>query len=126
METLEIFRMVAPEFAQVQDATVLNWIELAVPMISAKRFGKLYQQALALLTAHKMKLSGLGDTSTGSVDDGLRVSSYSEGGVSISYSTSGQSAMQVDGELALTVYGLQYLELRRKVIIPIISAGEIL
>lgn len=126
METLEIFRMVAPEFAQVQDATVLNWIELAVPMISAKRFGQLYKQALALLTAHKMKLSGLGDTSTGSVDDGLRVSSYSEGGVSISYSTSGQSAMQVDGELALTVYGLQYLELRRKVIIPIISAGEIL
>ncbi|MBQ7445916.1 MAG: DUF4054 domain-containing protein [Clostridia bacterium] len=125
MTTLQIFRAVAGEFSEVTDANVLTWIELTAPLISEKRFGKLYNQALAYLTAHRMKLAGEGDKSTGTVDDGLRVASYSEGGVSISYSTSGQNAMQADGEYALTVYGLQYLEIRRRVIIPIISAGEI-
>lgn len=124
MTALQIFRVVADEFSTVNDETVLVWIDLTAPLISEKRFGKLYQQALAYLTAHRMKMAGMGDQSTGSVDDGLRVSSYSEGGVSISYSTSGQSAMQVDGELALTSYGLMFLALRRLVIIPIISAGE--
>ena len=124
MTTLEIFRAVATEFSQVTDETVNMWIELTAPLISEKRFGKLYSQALAYLTAHRMKMAGMGDTSVGTVDNGLRVSSYSEGGVSISYSSSGQSAMQVDGELALTSYGLQFLAIRRLVIIPIISAGE--
>ncbi len=126
MTTLEIFRAVATEFSELSDATVEMWIELTAPLISEKRFGKLYRQALALLTAHRLKLSGAGDRSTGSVDDSLRVASYSEGGVSISYSANGQTMMQVDGEYTLTVYGLQYLEIRRKVIIPIISAGEII
>lgn len=126
MGTLEIFRTVASEFSQVTDATVLSWIELTAPLISEKRFGKLYQQALALLTAHRMKLAGLGDSGTGNVADGLRVGSYSEGGISISYSSSGQVAIQENGEYSLTIYGIQYLALRRRVIIPIRCAGEII
>jgi hypothetical protein len=133
---LQIFRTLAPEFSQVSDAQVQCWIELTRPLVSKKKFRALYTQALCLLTAHRLKLAGGygaedGDGSGGAygneIDAGLRVGSYSEGGISISYSTSGLSvAGMTDGELALTVYGLQYLELRRLVIIPIISAGEVL
>ena len=134
-EDLCLFRAMAPEFYNVSDAQVECWLGLTEPLISKKRFGKLYQQALVLLTAHRMKLSGYGagggvdedgNFTANSIDEGLRVGSYSEGGISISYATSGQGAMVTDGELALTIYGLQYLELRRLVIIPIISAGELI
>ena len=60
----------------------------------------------------------------GKVDDALRVSSYSEGDVSIGFSVSQGNNMSVDAEYALTIYGIQYLSIRRSKIIPIISAGE--
>jgi len=92
--------------------------------ISEKRFGASYQKALAYLTAHKLKMNGYGDTGTGSIADSLRVGSYSEGETSISYTTGQQTNLQVDAEYALTVYGLEFLTLRRNAIIPIVSAGE--
>lgn len=124
MTALEIFRMIASEFQEVADETVTNWIELSKPLISERKFGNTYQQALALLAAHKMKMAGLGDISTGKIDDALRVSSYSEGETSISYSISQGGNNAVDAEYTLTAYGLQYLTLRRSKIIPILSAGE--
>ncbi len=124
MTALEIFRMIASEFQEVADDIVTNWIELSKPLISERKFGNTYQQALALLAAHKMKMAGLGDISTGKIDDALRVSSYSEGETSISYSISQGGNNAVDAEYTLTGYGLQYLTLRRSKIIPILSAGE--
>ena len=98
--------------------------------VSKKRFGKLYDQALALLTAHRMKLSGAfdaaseeGGSSIGSLADTLRVASYTEGSTSISFNN-GVSLAANDAELTLTGYGTQYLSLRRMVIMPITSAGE--
>ena len=87
-------------------------------------FGKLYEQALALLTAHRLKMSGYGDSQLGTVGDSLRVGSYSEGETSIGFTVSQQTNLLADAELALTPYGLQFLSLRRLVIIPIRSAGE--
>ncbi len=121
---LEIFRMVATEFAAVADEEVFKWMGLAMPFISKKRFGKSYDHAIAYLTAHKMKMSGLGDNSMGKVDDALRVNNYHEGDASIGFSVSQANNMSVDAEYALTTYGLQYLQIRRTRIIPIISAGE--
>ena len=60
MTVLEAFRMMAAEFGQVPDETVEQWITLAGPLVSKKRFGPLYVQAVALLAAHKMKLAGFG------------------------------------------------------------------
>ena len=125
MTTLEIFRLVASEFSDVNDADVLKWIDLTKPLISERRFGETYEQALALLTAHKMKMAGLGDTSVGKIDDMMRVSSYSEGSVSISYGTGGSGGANIaDEEYRLTAYGRQYLTIRCAKIIPILSAGE--
>lgn len=124
MTALEIFRMVATEFTSVQNENVEKWLELTAPVISKKRFGQLYDQAHALLTAHRMKMAGYGDNSYGTVGDTLRVGNFSEGETSIGFTTSQANNLLADGELALTPYGLEYLSLRRLVIIPIRSAGE--
>ena len=135
MNALEIFRMVADEFSNLPDDDVVNdgkvtqygvksFIKLYSDQISEKRFGASYQKSLAYLTAHKLKMNGYGDTGTGSIADSLRVGAYSEGETSISYTTGQQTNLQVDAEYALTVYGLEFLTLRRNAIIPIVSAGE--
>lgn len=127
---LDVFRIVAAEFASVADNTVLQWIDLTAPMVSRKLFGVLYEQAVALLAAHRMKIAGCGEDQTAvegglqlGIGDTLRVSSYSEGETSISFNSTSVSTL-ADSELTLTAYGVQYLSLRRMVIMPIRCSGE--
>ena len=136
MKALDIFRMVAKEFSDIPDndkvddsGTIIQYgvqsfIDLYADQISKKRFGTAYEKALAYLTAHKLKMNGYGDTGTGTIADSLRVGSYSEGETSISYTTGQQTNLQTDAEFALTVYGLEFLTLRRNAVVPIVSAGE--
>ena len=121
---LRIFRVVATEFADLSEDTVMAWFELTAPLIGKKIFGKLYDQALALLTAHRLKMAGYGDSSYGTVGDTLRISNYSEGETSVGFGVGQATNLMVDAELALTPYGLEYLTLRRLVVISIRSAGE--
>lgn len=114
----------AKEFSEIADDEIFMWIELAMPFVSKKKFGNTYEHALAYLAAHKLKMAGYGDTTMGKVDDALRVSSFSEGDASIGFSVSQVNNMSVDAEYSLTIYGLQYLSLRRSKVIPILSAGE--
>lgn len=137
MDALAIFRLVATEFADMPDEDIVDtesgtvtkyginsFLKLYSDQISEKRFGKSYQKALAYLTAHKLKMNGYGNNENGVIGDSLRVGSYSEGETSIHYTTNQQTNLQVDAEYALTVYGLEFLTLRRNAVIPIISAGE--
>lgn len=124
MTVIEIFRLVATEFKDLDDEKVMAWSELTAPLISKKVFGQLYDQALALLTAHRLKMAGYGDSTYGTVGDTLRIGSYSEGETSVSFTVNQGTNLLVDAELALTPYGLEYLSLRRLVVIPIRSAGE--
>lgn len=138
MDALEIFRIIATEFADIPDDDVIDaesgkvttygirtYMELYMDQISEKRFGPSYQKALAYLTAHKLKMSGLGaDNGVGTIADALRVSSVSEGETSVSFSTNQSTNLSVDAEYALTIYGLEFLTLKRNAIIPIVSAGE--
>ena len=77
-----------------------------------------------MLTAHRLKMAGYGDSSYGTVGDTLRISNYSEGETSVGFSVGQATNLMVDAELALTPYGLEYLTLRRLVVISIRSAGE--
>ncbi len=136
MDALAIFRMVAEEFSYMPDEDVTDpetgkttygvksYLALYADQISERRFGKSYQKALACLTAHKLKMNGYGNAENGGIADSLRVSSYSEGETSVTYATSQQQNLQADAEYALTVYGLEFLTLRRNAVIPILSAGE--
>ncbi len=128
MEALEIIRLFGEEFKDVDDAVIEKWIELAKPLVSKKLFGDLYDQALAYLVCHKMKLAGKGENPLGSIGSiasmGFSIGSVSEGGTSISIGANQSSNTASDAELALTAYGLQYLTLRKLVIIPIRCSGE--
>lgn len=127
MTVLEAIRLIGPEFKEVDDDTLNSLIEFYSPMVSRKQFGKLYTQALAYLVCHKMKVSGLGENplgDLGGIGVGFSVSSVSEGGSSISFGANQSSNLAQDAELGLTSYGLQYLSLRRLVIVPIHCSGE--
>lgn len=134
MTALEVFRLTAAEFAEVDDETVLQWLDLTAPLVSRRQFGKLYDQALALLAAHRMKMSGAydsaesdegGGVNLGSVADSLRIASYSEGSASVSFYNGGASSESGGGDFGLTVYGTQFKALQKMVIIPIHCSGEV-
>lgn len=124
MEAFEIIRNTMNEFAEVPDETIHTFISLAEPLVSKKRFGKMYQQALAYLAAHKMKMSGFGKTiGIGTIGDTIGLSSVSEGETSVSFSNNQAANITTDSEFGLTVYGMQYLQLRKRCIVTIVSAG---
>ena len=111
----------------MSDENLEKWIEVVRPMVSKKQFGKLYEQALAYLVCHKLKMAGNGESplgELGTIGIGFAVGSVSEGGSSISFGANQASNLAADAELGLTVYGVQFLQLRRMVIIPIHIGGE--
>ena len=127
MTAIKIIRLIGEEFKGVTDDTLEKWIEIVRPMVSRKQFGKLYEQALAYLVCHKLKMAGFGDNplgKLGTIGIGFAVGSVSEGGSSISFGANQSSNLAADAELGLTVYGVQYLHIRRSVIVPIHCGGE--
>lgn len=151
-DALKVFRRVAPEFKSVPDDDtvdsegnpvygVIGYMDLYSDQVSCRRFGSTYAKALAYLTAHKMKMLDLGSESSvngesgsgggsdglGSMSLALRIASASEGETSVSFrglSSSSGGVSDVDSDLELTVYGMEFLKLRRNAIIPIVSAAE--
>ena len=127
MTVIETIRLVGREFRTVSDSELEGYIELYSPLVSRKMFGKLYGLALAYIICHKLKVAGYGDNpfgELGKVGIGLTVGSVSEGGSSISFGANQSSSLAKDAEYATTEYGLQYLSIRRKVIVPIHVRGE--
>lgn len=127
MTVMECVKLVSEEFADVDDSKIEQWIEFCKPFVSKKLFGNLYERALALMVCHKMKMAGLGENTLGDlgkVSNGFSASSVSDGGSSISFANSGAGNLQMDAEYGMTVYGTQFLQLRRLAIIPIRVRGE--
>ena len=91
---------------------------LQKPVISPKKFGSEYNLAVALLACHAMKMAGHGDTSMGSLASTGRIASISEGGESISFATT-TAGTSGDAEYQLTSYGMQFISIRQRHIIPI-------
>lgn len=127
MTVIEMVKMVSDEFSEMDDTEIQKWIEFCEPMVSKKQFGNLYERALALFVCHKMKMAGLGTNTLGDlgkIANSFSASSVSDGGSSISFASSGAGNLQTDAEYALTVYGLQFLQLRKLAIMPIRIRGE--
>ena len=126
MDVLSIFRLIAPEFKDVADDIVKQWIALTVPLVSRRRFRAVYDQALALRSAHRMEMSnkGLNAAKVEALLGGLsNVSSYKQGQRSVSFDTSASDFSGEEDDLTLTKYGVQYLTLQREKVMPIVSAG---
>ena len=103
MTELEYFRLLAPEFASVADATVNSWLTMAgnliaVGCLDAERAA----MARALYAAHMLTLS----TAGGAVG---AIVSEREGDLSRTYAT----IKGGDTVLGSTSYGQQYIELTR-------------
>ena len=113
--------MVGTEFKAMPDEDISFWIGLQAPVISQKKFGADYNLAVALLVCHAMKMAGNGDSSLGTIANTGRLASVSEGGVSISFATStaGTTGTTGDAEYQLTSYGLQFISIRNRHIVPI-------
>ena len=125
-KTIDYIRLIAPEFANVDYSTIENLIDFVKPMVSKAKFGDLYHQALAYLVCHHLKTLGLGDCPEDggiSIADQLIGGSVSEGETSVSFGSNQSVNLQRDAELALTIYGLKFLNLRRMVIVPITIKG---
>ena len=104
MTPLEYFRLLAPEFASVADATVNSWLTMAgnliaVGCLDAERAA----MAQALYAAHLLALSEGGSVGVGAIV------SEREGDLSRTYTT----IKGCDTLLGSTSYGQQYLDLTR-------------
>ena len=124
MEAFDIIRATMKEFSEVPDDDVNIFLSISEPLVSKKRFGKVYPQALAYMAAHKMKLGGYGEkVGVGTIGNSIGLASVSEGETSVSFTNNQAGNTNSDAEYSLTIYGMQYLQLRRSCVIPIVSAG---
>ena len=131
---IAIFRIIAPDFRDIDNDTVNAWISLTDPFVSSRMFGKFHDQALAWLTAHRMYLAGVGGGDEALADEyGLgnlaagkmrHISSYTEGKVSISFNhEQGDLDTESDAYYGLSKFGLEFLKIRDSVIVPISSSA---
>ena len=117
MELLTLLRTIAPEFEKLEDTVLQTWLDLTQPLVSKSAFGAAYEQAVAYLAAHRMKMAGLGESGAfGSAIDRAGVTSYTEGSTSVSFGSGASSAAAADSSLTQTPYGLEYLRLRQAII----------
>lgn len=116
MELLTLLRTIAPEFEELEDTVLQTWLDLTQPLVSKSAFGAAYEQAVAYLAAHRMKMAGLGEEGAfGSLADRTGVVSYSEGATSVSFGNNTGIA-GAESALSLTTYGAEYLRLKQTII----------
>lgn len=127
---ISVIKTVAPEFKDKTEDELKTWIDITEPYISESRFGALYIQAMAYLTAHKMTLNAPASRREGEINvslkDSMNIASFSEGSTSVSFNNSAvgsSGASGADAEYLLTAYGLQFLAIRKQCIVPITISG---
>lgn len=106
MTPLQYFRLLAAEFAAVDDTTVGTWLTVAGNIINVAYLdAERANMATALYAAHMLAMSNM--TATGGAFASGNVTSEKEGDLSRSY-----GAMQhSDTWLGQSAYGQQYLDL---------------
>lgn len=105
MTSLEYFRLFAPAYTSVSDATVNQWLTISAEFVpSTCLTAQGYSMAQALYAAHLLTLS----TASASGVSGT-IKSEKEGDLSRTYGTTKGD----DTVLGSTPYGLQYLEVTK-------------
>jgi hypothetical protein len=114
--TKDDVKLIAPEFAAVDDATLDQYIAFAYTEVNPCAFGSRTVRAGALMTAHLLTvLPPAGVTPKASASG--PVQSRSVGGVSVTYATVQLSGAALSSGLAMSKYGIEFARLSR------ISAG---
>lgn len=112
-DVLKVFRVIAPEFANLTDEEVTAMLELFAPMVSKHTFGTKYNLALAYFVAHIISLNGLYATTQGSSTDGsvAGVKREKEGDLEREYAI--PDASDYMSLLYKTYYGRMYLQIMK-------------
>ncbi len=113
--SVELIRTIAPDLADVSDASLDAFLELAAQRISPGVFGRVYAQAVAYLAAHLAVLSQRAAFAAGAgVVGGGPVAGVTTGGLSVSFGQAQVTAASSLGDESLktTAYGLEFLALR--------------
>ena len=114
------FRLDFPEFASetfYTDSMVNFWASIAEQMVDVSRWGGMYTMGISLYVAHNLVIQRRNIAGATAGTSGLStgvMSSKSVGSVSVSYDNQ-IVTMPNAGQWALTVYGLQYLQLARMI-----------
>ena len=112
-EVLKVFRVIAPEFANLTDEEVTAMLELFSPMVSKHTFGTKYNLALAYFVAHIIALNGVYATAQGSSTDGsvAGIKREKEGDLEREYAI--PDASDYMSLLYKTYYGRMYLQIMK-------------
>ena len=112
-----IFEAIAPEFAGLTSTTQRDTLAgLAQNQVSSDIWGKHYDHAVALLTAHMMKIASKNGSSGA-------VQTEKVGDVSVSYNTAALAFVTKGDELQATSYGQEFKRLRKQILrTPVIVA----
>lgn len=112
-----VFRANFPEFGDTirySDGMITFWADMGAKLISAERFGNLYDEALSLFTAHNITLAAANNAGGSPGQGSALVSSKAVGSVSVSYDTT--ATLEKDaGHYNQTSYGKQYMQLARMI-----------
>lgn len=118
--TAESFKTVYPEFSTETDERVTLFIGKAQTLAgNATKWGALYDEAVEALTAHRLARSNEAASSENGKSAGPKTRLDVENQYSETYAspTQGKSSKSAeDAEYSQTVYGQQYLAVKRRVI----------
>lgn len=112
-QVIAVFRVIAPEFANVADATLTTWFDMFAPMVSKKTFGEKYNLALAYFVAHIISLNNVYTTTAGASSDAsvAGVKREKEGDLEREYAI--PDASDYMSLLYKTYYGRMYLQIMK-------------
>ena len=114
MLNYDLFRkVVAPEYASMIDADLDVFAAEAEIEVSLKAFGKFYDRAVALITAHLIAMSERYKTMGGNSATG-QLSKTKVGDLERQFLSSGDSGK--NGSYDLTTYGTEFIRIRKKVL----------
>ena len=113
--TLDIFRLLIPEFEDSSDSVVNTALELALTRFDTSNYGEMLQQATVYMAAHILKVSkdSRAEKMAGLI--GSQFSSVKEENLSVNR----MKGSDFSSSLESTIYGREYLELRDRCVLPV-------
>jgi len=106
--------VVAPEYASKTKTELDMFASEAEKEISINAFGKFYDRAVALITAHLIAMSERHKKMGGNAATG-QLTGTKVGDLSRQFSKSSDSTNK-NGSYDLTIYGVEYLRIRKKIL----------
>lgn len=107
-----------PEFSAVNDTRIQALLDIANLSVSQKVWGSAFAPGMAYLVAHLLKRSGVAAGVSGGNSNAGTISSEKVGELQRSYAAPAMSGSSSDDALlSTTSYGMEYLRLRRQLIV---------